>query len=153
MSQPPNIPQANVPPQPPAGDPSRSSGKSVSMIVILVVALLVGIPLCTCGGCFVAIYFGVSGIIKGSEPFQEGMARAGQNAEVIEGLGEPLSAGMLLQGNIELDNDSGHCDLSIPISGPRGSGTLRVRGTRAGGRWTYQEMRVEMEGRSINLLE
>jgi hypothetical protein len=39
-------------------------------------------------------------------------------------------------------------DVSIPISGPRGSGTLYIVGTRNAGRWQYSTMEVEVPGRA-----
>ena len=103
---------------------------------------------------FFLVFGGVMTIIRSSEPYQDGMARAQANAEVKTALGEPIESGWWLTGNINSTNSSGNADITIPISGPKGSGTLAIVGTKSGGRWQYTTMTVQVEGRParINLL-
>ena len=60
------------------------------------------------------------------------MARARANPEVVAALGEPIESGLLISGSINVEGSGGNVDVSIPISGPKGSGTLYVVGTRIG---------------------
>ncbi len=103
-----------------------------------------------CGGglgLFVFAIFGtVSTAIRNSDAYQVGMAQARANPQVVAALGEPIESGFWIQGNINVENQSGDVDVSIPISGPRGSGTLYVVGTRSAGRWQYSTMAVEIPG-------
>jgi len=39
----------------------------------------------------------------------------------------------------------------LPISGPKGSGTLSIVGTRSAGRWQYSTMAVEVPGRASRI--
>jgi hypothetical protein len=130
---------------------NRRGNKSTWLIVLLVVAILIGLPVCLCGSFIAVTYLGITGMIQGSEPFQQGLAKAQANPDVIARLGEPIEASVMTTGNIRLDNDRGECDLSVPISGPQGSGTLIIRGTRQGGQWTYQELKVQVGTEVITL--
>lgn len=131
----------------------RTGAKSNTVIIVVVVLLVIGLPLCTCGGCVASIFFGVSAAMQGSEPYKRGLAEAQDNAEVRELLGEPVEAGYFISGSINLDNDGGDCDMRIPINGPKGSGTVRIRGTRDRGTWEYQEISAEIKGRTVDLLQ
>ncbi len=118
-------------------------------------------PLVICGGCIsvvVGILFGVFGVIKSSEPYQEAMARARANPAVLAALGEPITEGFFIQGNINLSivngQETGTANLAIPISGPKGTATLRVAATKAGGKWNYHLLNAELgeANQTIDLL-
>ncbi len=100
------------------------------------------------------IYGGVTTAIRSSEPYEEGMNRARAHADVKAALGEPIESGFWLTGNINVSGSSGNADLTIPISGPRGSGTLYVAGRKTANQWQYSTMEVELSGRPnrVNLL-
>ena len=120
-------------------------------------ALPVGclLPLLLCGGgalLFIFVIYGVvTGAIKNSDAYSEGMARARANPEVVAALGEPIESGFWISGSINVNGPSGDVDVSIPISGPKGSGTLYVTGTRSAGRWQYSTMAVEIPGRASRI--
>jgi len=131
--------------------PAKKSGGSKWILILVLVLVVIGLPICACGGCIASVLYGVTGMIKGSEPYRVAVERAEQSPEVRARLGEPVTAGMLVTGNINLENSNGECDLQIPLSGPNGSGTLTVRGSQIQGEWTYDEMSVEIDGEKIDL--
>jgi hypothetical protein len=100
------------------------------------------------------IYSGVTAVIRSSDAYQEGMSRTRAHPDVKAALGEPIESGFWVSGNINTSGASGNADLSIPISGPNGSGTLAIVGTQSGGRWQYTTMEVTIDGRPapVNLL-
>ena len=109
---------------------------------------------CLCGGFALAIVFGVFGVLKNSDPFVDGMAKVNESAEAKQALGSPIEDGWTISGTIDLSGNSGVADISFPVSGPKGSGTLHVVGTKAAGKWTYTTMRLDVDGGdSIDLLE
>ena len=75
-------------------------------------ALPVGclLPLVLCGGgilVFVFVVYGaVTGAIRSSDAYQEGMSRARSNPEVVAALGEPIESGWLISGNINVAKTS-----------------------------------------------
>ena len=92
-----------------------------------------------------AIFSGVSAALKSSEPYKVAVARAHADARVATALGTPLEEGFPM-GSINTNNDTGDVDLKIPISGPKGKGTIYVAGTRSGATWTYSKMSVTIDG-------
>ena len=63
---------------------------------------------------------------------------------VIQALGSPIIEGFLLSGNTNVNGASGDANLSIPISGPKGKGTIYVAATKSLGRWNYSGLVLEI---------
>jgi len=84
-----------------------------------------------------------------AEAYQEPLRRAQASAEVRALLGEPVEAGWLPQGRIEVSNQhGGEARLSIPLHGPRGEAVLEVRADLPEGAedWVYERMEVVPAG-------
>jgi hypothetical protein len=62
---------------------------------------------------------------------------------VIEALGSPINDGFLVSGNTNVNGASGESNLAIPISGPKGKGTIYVSANKSLGRWSYSGLVVE----------
>lgn len=108
-----------------------------------------------CGAVFVVgIFTLVMGAMRGSDVAREATARAQANALVGQRLGSPISEGWIVGGSINVSPGAGDADLSVPISGPKGKGTVYVRAQKAGGAWSYNLMEATIEGSSerIDLL-
>lgn len=105
-------------------------------------------------GFFALIFVLVFSAMKSSDAYKEALQRAQTNPAVIEALGTPIKDGMFVSGNTKVENGVGEADLSIPITGPKGSGTIYAVATKSGGNWTYTKLEVEIKGRSerIDLL-
>jgi hypothetical protein len=74
---------------------------------------------------------------------------------VIEILGSPIKEGFLVSGNTNVNGASGEANLSIPVSGPKGKGTIYVAAAKSLGRWNYSGLIVEIAKthQRIDLLE
>lgn len=109
------------------------------------------LPVACAGAIFLAVY----GVIQGSEPYREALARAREHPEVVAALGEPLEAGLFVSGSINIRGSDGEADFSINVSGPEGEGTLHVEARKEAGAWSYEEMVlvVDATGERIDLLE
>jgi Cytochrome oxidase complex assembly protein 1 len=114
----------------------------------LLVGLLVGLPV-----LLIAAAVGLIAIFvlsrRGSDVAREALAKARSNAAVARYLGTPIKEGWLVNGSSGSDDD-----LRVPISGPKGSGTVHVIAQNSDGRWTYSLMQAEIDGREekIDLL-
>jgi len=98
----------------------------------------------------VAIVFGA---MKSSDVYREALQRAQNHPEVQAALGTPIEAGWWMSGQIDIKNDTGNANISIPVSGPKGKGTIHAVASKEGGRWRYSKLDVQVEGRqTINLL-
>ncbi len=116
-------------------------------------------------GCltFVGVFFAVVAILvlvifgamKSTDVYKEAVNRAHANPEVIAALGTPLKEGMFLSGSTNTTNGSGNADIAIPISGPKGNGTIYAVAEKTAGQWTYSRLEVEVKGnpQRINLRE
>jgi Cytochrome oxidase complex assembly protein 1 len=101
------------------------------------------------------IFLLVETSFRNSDAFAQAMARAQANPQVIAGTGQPLRAGWLISGSINVSGSSGHADLSIPISGPKGEGKIYAVARKSSGVWQFETLQVEVEGQPerIDLLQ
>jgi len=93
-------------------------------------------------GSIVLIVFSA---VKSSDVYKDALARAKAHPAVIEALGSPVTEGLLLSGNTNVNGASGEANLSIPVSGPKGKGTIYVAATKSLGRWNYSGLVLEIE--------
>lgn len=102
-----------------------------------------------------AILTFVFSIIRNTYPYQYATQCASQSSAVAERIGTPLHFGWFVIGQINYPGSGGNAHLRIPISGPKGKGTIVVEGKRRDGRWEFQALEVDVAGSSepINLLE
>jgi cytochrome oxidase complex assembly protein 1 len=106
------------------------------------------------GGAFLAfILIVVFGALKQSDAYKMAVARAKGDSRVAAALGTPIEEGWWLSGNTNVNGGSGQADLSIPISGPKGKGTIYAVATKSAGDWTYSKLQVKIDstGETIDL--
>jgi hypothetical protein len=82
--------------------------------------------------------------MKSTDVYREALARAKADPAVIEALGSPIKDGFLVSGNTNVNGASGESNLAIPISGPRGKGTIYVSANKSLGQWNYSGLVVEV---------
>ena len=82
--------------------------------------------------------------VKSTDVYKDALARAKTHPAVIEALGSPITEGFLVSGNTNVNGASGEANLSIPISGPKGKGTIYVAATKSLGRWNYSGLIMEI---------
>ncbi|UXM94093.1 cytochrome c oxidase assembly factor 1 family protein [Bartonella sp. HY329] len=97
-----------------------------------------------CIGAFILvictiIYF-VVGAVKKSEPYLLGLEIAKKNAEIVALMGEPIEEGFFVGGNTPAPNEQGMIDMSIPLTGPKGSGVVLIVGQKLGDDWKYSRI-------------
>ena len=96
-------------------------------------------------GLFIAgIFFGVTSMMKDSDAYKESMTIVQHDKSVNNKLGSPIETDGMVSGNISIHNDTGNCDLQIPIKGSKGKGTLFVVAEKKG-KWKYSQMSVYIE--------
>lgn len=118
--------------------------------------------LCCCGGGGALVWFGIQ-TITDLPPYKDSVAAVQQDADIQAELGSPISAPgvfeMLSSGGDMNANSVGSSidfDATVPISGPNGSGTLRIEAESndGGATWTYQvrEFEIDATGEVIDLM-
>jgi len=117
-----------------------------------------------CFGCIAIVLLGVLGcvgitfaavsMIKGSQPYKDGLAKATSDKRVGEALGEPVKAQWLAGGNFQDQGSSGTAELVVPLEGSKGEGVLNISATKSGGTWTVNRATVMIPatGKTIDLV-
>lgn len=82
--------------------------------------------------------------VKSSDVYKDAFARARAHPAVTEALGSPIREGFLVSGNTNVTGASGEANLSIPIAGPKGNGTIYVAARKSLGQWNYSGLVVEI---------
>jgi len=82
--------------------------------------------------------------MKSTDVYKEALARAKADPAVIEALGSPIKDGFLVSGNTNVNGASGESNLAIPISGPKGKGTIYASANKSLGRCNYSGLVVEV---------
>ena len=133
-STPPPMPQPATP-----GWWSRNWKWGVPVMAISMLALIVGFVF--------LIFFGIFGMMKSAEPCKNAFAKAAANPQVQVQLGVPIEEGFFLSGNVSTVGARGHATMSIPISGPKGTGCIYLQAKKSAGTWTYSTLEVTIEGK------
>ena len=89
-----------------------------------------------------------------SDVYKQAMAKAIENSQVRDAIGEPIHPGWLVSGQLNVNGSTGSANLLIPIFGPRGSGSIRAIASKSRGVWRFSDLLVNIKGRSepIDLL-
>lgn len=88
----------------------------------------------------------VFGVIRYSDVYKESIAQARVNPQVARALGVPMEEGFFVFGSIHVSGPSGEADIAIPISGPKGSGTIYATAKKSAGLWHFTVLEVAIEG-------
>lgn len=115
------------------------------------------------GGCFTliigaiilftSIYFGVTGMMEGSQPYEYAFELINKDEELLKILGSPIEKDGMIQGNINWKNGDKSAKMAIPIAGPKGTGKLYIDATGKGDEWNYHEIRIEVDEQEYDFLE
>lgn len=97
----------------------------------------------------------VFGALKSSDAYKGALAKAKADPRVVNALGSPIEDGMFIAGKTNVSGTSGHADMTVPISGPKGKGTIYFVASKFAGQWTFSKLMVEVAntGQRIDLIE
>jgi hypothetical protein len=88
----------------------------------------------------------ITASFRHSEVYERALTIASQNPQVREEIGEPVKAGWLILGQLNVNGSTGKADFSIPIRGTHGQGRIRVVAYKSGGVWTFTWLQVNLDG-------
>ena len=106
-------------------------------------------------GAFIAtIFFFVFSMMKSNDAYQHSMEVARHDPRVAAALGQPIEEGWFVSGSFDESGGSGQAQFSIPVSGPKGAGTLHVEARKSAGEWRYSTLVLEVggSGKRVDLL-
>jgi hypothetical protein len=106
-------------------------------------------------GFVVVIASIVFGALKSSDAYKTALVRAKADPRVVAALGSPITDGFMISGKTNVSGTSGHADLTVPISGPKGKGTIYFVASKFAGEWTFSKLIVEVKetGERIDLVQ
>ncbi|NNE66978.1 MAG: hypothetical protein HKN33_10480 [Pyrinomonadaceae bacterium] len=106
--------------------PVKKSNKKLYIIIGLVILL----PIILVSVITFAIIGGVLVGSKSTYEYKCAIIEVKKNEKAIEMLGEPMEESFYILPNIEIKNSRREVNFSTSLSGPKGSGTLRVSSFR-----------------------
>jgi cytochrome oxidase complex assembly protein 1 len=140
-------PQQYTPPQPQPPAQQKSSGCLKIFLIGCGVLIVLGVAFCA------VLVFIVFAAIKKSDVYEGALNRVRADQRVIAALGEPISPGFWVSGNVNINNGKGNADFSFPISGSKGSAKVHAVASTEGRGWEYSELVVTpSNGPPINVL-
>jgi hypothetical protein len=98
-----------------------------------------------------AIFFFVFSMMKSNDAYQHALESARHDPQVVAALGEPIKDGWLVTGHFEESGGAGQAQFSIPLSGPKGAGTLYVEARKSTGAWNYAAMVLQVDGSATRI--
>jgi hypothetical protein len=111
--------------------------------------------------CVVSVTFivgftaAIMGFIKSSDAYTGAMDRLRSAPAVVDAIGSPIKDGFIVSGSISTSGAFGVADLTIPVSGPKGSAWVSLFAAKRLGVWHFQRMIVHVYAtqRTIDISE
>jgi len=150
LSDPLLFPPAMNPPYPGAESPKKTNWWLLGCGGCLGLILLAAI-----GGAL--LFMGVLKVVKSSGPYQTAVDLATKSPDVQAELGTPITTGFFPMGNVSthINNgvETGAADLTIPLKGPKDSGSLHYSATNSGKEWKISDftLTVKSNGKVVPL--
>lgn len=88
----------------------------------------------------VPLFVGVNAMMKSSDAYKLTISTAQASPCIVSSLGSPVEPGWIVTGGIQESDNGGSANLSIPVSGPKGKGSLDVRAKKLGGSWRIDSL-------------
>ena len=114
-------------------------------VLILAACLFMTLSAVCVVGTGAAGVLGIFGLMKSSPPFQDSLAVVQENTSAQQLLGTPIEAGWLVGGEISETPTTGTAEISYPVSGPKGSGTVFVTAVKREGEWVITRLTLVMD--------
>lgn len=143
------------PEPPPFGDPTNIQRENAAAVKK---GVTVG-----CAGCatvlmlfvgfIVLIVMTIFYFIRSSEACDMALHEAKKSPILQRELGEPMTLGWIVTGNVNTASGAGKANLNVPVSGPKQSVTIQVSATQTNGVWKLEEARTTLpSGEPVDLL-
>lgn len=101
-----------------------------------------------------SIFYGVTSVLEESQPYEYALEKINQDDEITNELGTPIEKDGIISSDYKYFNGKKTAKLSVPVSGPKGSGILFVEASGEDDNWIYDVIRIEIkDNENIDLLE
>ena len=108
----------------------------------------------SCVFCIAAGALGIFSVLKAHPAYRDGLEIVQSDPRAQELLGTPIESKWFVSGRVSESSGYGSAEISFPVSGPRGSGTVFVYAHREGGEWvvTRLVLVIDETGQRITLI-
>jgi hypothetical protein len=117
---------------------------------LIISGILLGL-LVLIGGCCTLLFMGIHKALRSSDVYAMSMQRAQASPCAISKLGQPIVSKDSVNGSINESNGAGTADLTIPVEGPQGKGTLHAIASRDNNVWALTLLTLNQGGNEVNL--
>jgi hypothetical protein len=93
----------------------------------------------------------ITSSFRQSDVYKQAIAQATANPQVREQIGEPIKPDWFISGELNVSGSSGKANLIIPISGPRGRGSIHAVAQKSGGVWRFTYLQVDFANQSSSI--
>ncbi len=105
-----------------------------------------------CGGGGFLLFKGIRTMMLDSEAYQQAIEIA--EPEIEERIGTPYEAGFLVAGSLNTSGGKTDADFNVPLTGPKGKGTLFVKATcYDGADCDFSNLTLVVGSERVDLLE
>jgi hypothetical protein len=89
--------------------------------------------------------------IQSSEPYIGAITMARKDARVLDRLGAPITDTLLAAESSKQEHVT-RVELELQLTGPKNSAVLSVRAVKNGKQWSYEDVKLDLNGNPIDLL-
>ena len=101
---------------------------------------------------FICVFALVESMIHLSGGYKLALANANKSPCAVKALGSPITAGWLISGSTNETGSDGTANLTIPVKGPKGKGSLEVESKKADGTWEIESLQLSTDSDQIQLV-
>jgi hypothetical protein len=94
------------------------------------------------GALVVALFW----FLGNSDAEKMAVERVQSSPACIERLGTPIKKGLITTGSIQVSGPSGHAELDVPVSGPKGKGDIYLIANKKAGQWQFETLQLAIDG-------
>lgn len=95
---------------------------------------------------FIGIFVAGFVVLFNLEPFETIKHEARINPEIARHVGSPVEVGSWVSGSVDDNGQTGDADVTVSVSGPLASGTLRMVSVKRNGVWIVRKMVLTLDG-------
>jgi hypothetical protein len=96
--------------------------------------------------------FAIEEMFRSSGVIPAAMRIAEKSPCIQERTGTPFTSGWGVTGNMQTSGENGSAELSIPVSGPKGSGSLDLEAAKQSGQWTVTDLEFSSKDGRLKVL-
>jgi hypothetical protein len=98
------------------------------------------------------LMFAVEGMFHRSQIYKITLNEAERSPCVAAKVGNPLTPGWIVTGNMEESDANGSAHFEVPVKGPKGTGNVVVSANKQGGAWTIDKFVLVQGKEEIDLM-